>query len=411
QIIESFIIAIALAVSAVPEGLPAVVTISLALGARELVKKNAIIRKLASAETLGATTVICSDKTGTLTKNEMTIRKLYVGDDVVDVTGEGYSPTGEFLLRGEKIEIRENESLKLLLRIGALCNNASLGKTDGRWTITGDPTEACLIVASEKAGLEQERLEREYPRVGEMPFDSERKMMTTIHEIKEEKLAYVKGAPDMIMEKCDRILDEGRVRAITEEDRDRILKMNENFGREALRILSIAYREIDAQDYTPENTEKNLVFVGLAGMIDPPREDAIGAVEQCRKAGINSVMITGDHKITAIAVAKEVGMYRQGDRALTGIELDDISDEELDGMVEDVSIYARVSPQHKLRIVDALKKRGHVVAMTGDGVNDAPALKRADIGIAMGITGTDVSKEASDMVLVDDNFSSIVSAV
>lgn len=409
--ITMFIIAIALAVAAVPEGLPGVVTVALATGTRRMVESNVIIRKLPAVETLGCTTVICSDKTGTLTKNEMTIRKLYMVDAVVYVTGEGYSPRGEFLLRGEKIEINENESLKLLLRIGALCNNASLGKTDDRWTITGDPTEACLIVASEKAGVEQERLEREYPRVGEMPFDSDRKMMTTIHEIKEGKIAYVKGAPDMIMEKCDRILDEGRVRAITEDDRDRILKMNENFGRGALRILGMAYREIDTHDYTPENTEKNLVFVGLAGMIDSPREDAIGAVEECRKAGIKSVMITGDHKITAIAVAKEVGMYREGDRALTGMELDDISDEELEKMVEDVSIYARVSPQHKLRIVDALKKRGHVVAMTGDGVNDAPALKRADIGIAMGITGTDVSKEASDMVLVDDNFASIVSAV
>ncbi len=406
-----FLVAVALAVAAVPEGLPAVVTVTLARGMRLMVRRNAVVRKLPAVETLGSTDIICSDKTGTLTRNEMTIRKIFVNNRAIDVSGEGYDPSGEFLMNGVRIDPGIAE-LQLLLRICALCNNASLSKTGSGWKIIGDPTEASLIVAASKAGIEQDQINEEFLRIAELPFDSERKRMTTIHKTSEgDRVAYVKGAPDVILKLCTSLYDNGAKREMTEKDREKLLLVNDSYAKDALRVLGAAYKKLDHMGDFTEDSERDLVFVGLLGMIDPPREDAIKAINVCKKAGIRPIMITGDHKLTAIAVAKEMGMFREGDRVLTGLELDKISDEDLGNMVEEVVIYARVSPEHKLRIVQALKEKGHIIAMTGDGVNDAPALKKADIGVSMGITGTDVTKEASDMVLIDDNFASIVAAV
>ncbi len=410
DIINAFEIAIALAVSAVPEGLPAVVTISLALGARELAKRNAIIRKLASAETLGATTVICSDKTGTLTRGEMTVRKIYTNDNFINVTGVGYESKGDFLLDGVRIDPKENTHLALLIRAGTLCSNANY---DGK-NVIGDTTEGALIVTAAKAGMTKENLESMYPRVQEVPFTSERKRMTTVHTSPGGKVfAYVKGAPETILERCDRVLQGDKTTKLSKKERKHILETNETMAREALRVLAVAYKELpstSSEKFDEENLEKDLVFLGLTGMIDPPREEAKEANRLCQQAGIKTVMITGDHKLTAVAIAKELGMLKS-DVVLTGAELDNTSDIEFEKIVEDVAVYARVSPEHKLRIVKALKKKGHIVAMTGDGVNDAPALKQADIGVAMGITGTDVTREAADMVLADDNFATVVNAV
>jgi len=410
NIVKAFETSVALAVSAVPEGLPAVVTISLALGARELAKRNAIIRRLASAETLGATTIICSDKTGTLTKGEMTVRKIYTNDKMIDVTGVGYESKGDFLLNGARIDPKEDTHLALLLRAGTLCSNASY---DGK-NVIGDTTEGALIVAAAKAGMTKENLGSVYPRVQEVPFTSERKRMTTVHKSPEGKVfAYIKGAPEIILERCGHILKGDRTTKLTEKERKHILETNGEMAKEALRVLGVAYKELPStasEKFDEENLEKGLVFVGLTGMIDPPREEAKEANSLCQQAGIKTVMITGDHKLTAVAIAKELGMLKS-DVVLTGAELDNMSDEKFEKVVEDVAVYARVSPEHKLRIVGALKKKGHIVAMTGDGVNDAPALKQADIGVAMGITGTDVTREAADMVLADDNFATIVNAV
>jgi Ca2+-transporting ATPase len=413
--IQAFMSAISLAISAVPEGLPAIVTIALALGAREFARRNAIVRKLSAAESLGSVTVICADKTGTITKGEMTVRQIYVDGKLIEVTGVGYEPKGEFRLNNGEV-IKPGEGLKLLLRIGALCNNASLRRNDQRnnWEIFGDPTEGALIVAAAKAGLDKEVLEVSYPRVGEIPFTSERKCMTTIHKTPEGDIyAYMKGAPEIVLEKCTYILENGKEQRLTEDKRRKILEINEQLAGNALRVLAMAYRRLPTsiEKYAAENVEKEMVFVGLEGMIDPPREEAIEANKKCQKAGIKTVMITGDHKLTAVAVAKEVGIYKEGDMVLTGAELDKMSDEEFEKIVERVTVYARVSPEHKLRIVKALKKRGHIVAMTGDGVNDAPAVKAADVGVAMGISGTDVTREAADLVLADDNFATIVRAV
>jgi Ca2+-transporting ATPase len=413
-VMESFLTAVALAVSAVPEGLPAVVTVTLALGARELAKRNAIIRRLSSAETLGATTVICSDKTGTLTKGEMTVRKIFVNGDFVEVTGVGYEAKGDFKLKTKNINVKEDPNLSLLLMGATLCTNASY---DGKDMI-GDTTEGALIVATAKAGIIKEELEKQHPRIREIPFTSERKRMTTVHRSLEGKLlVFMKGAPEVVLSHCIDILKDGKTKKLSEKERKAVLKANEDMANEALRVLGIAFKEpaeMKTDDFgrkgIDENIENRLVFIGLAGMIDPPREEAKEANRLCQQAGIKTVMITGDHKLTAVAVAKEIGMIKSG-MALTGEELDKISDEEFEKIVENVAVYARVSPEHKLRIVKALKKKGHIVAMTGDGVNDAPALKQADIGVAMGITGTDVTKEAADMVLADDNFATIVKAV
>jgi Ca2+-transporting ATPase len=413
NMIDYFMTVVALAVSAVPEGLPAIVTIALALGARELAKHNAVIRKLAAAETLGSTTIICSDKTGTLTKGEMTVRRIYCDDRTVEVTGSGYEPRGEFLLNSDPIDPQDDTALSLLLRIAALCNNSHLENEGGQWRVAGDPTEGALVVAAYKAELRQEDLEKTYPRLGEIPFSSERKRMTTIHSVPDGGVyAYVKGAPEVILKRCSRIYEDRKEKELTDQKRRQISEINEKFASDALRVLAFAYRRLsDPKGPYRENIENNLVFVGLMGMIDPPREEAIEANRLCMKAGIKAVMITGDHKLTAVAVAREIGILEDGELVLTGEELNRMSDEEFERIVENVRVYARVSPEHKLRIVKALKKKGHIVAMTGDGVNDAPALKDADIGVAMGITGTDVTKEAADMVLMDDNFATIVNAV
>jgi len=412
--IQAFMSSISLAISAVPEGLPAIVTIALALGARELAKRNAIVRRLSSAETLGAVTVICSDKTGTITKGEMTVRQIYVDGKIIEVTGTGYEPKGEFHQGGDTV--KPEGSLEYLLKIGALCNNASLRRNDqnNTWEIFGDPTEGALIVVAAKAGFEKETLEKTYPRISEIPFTSERKRMTTIHKAPDGEIyAFMKGAPEIVLEKCTYILEGGEERKITEEKKKKILEVNEQLAGNALRVLAMAYRRLppSTEKYTADSIEREMVFVGLQGMIDPPREEAIEANKKCQKAGIKTVMITGDHKLTAVAVAREVGIYREGDIVLTGAELDKMSDEEFEKIVEKVTVYARVSPEHKLRIVNALKKKGHIVAMTGDGVNDAPAVKAADVGVAMGISGTDVTKEAADLILTDDNFATMVKAV
>ncbi len=410
SITGAFETAVALAVSAVPEGLPAVVTVSLALGSRELAKRNAIIRRLASAETLGATTVICSDKTGTLTKGEMTVRKIYANDRMIDVTGVGYESKGDFLLQGVRMDPNDDNHLALLLKAGTLCTNANY---DGK-SVIGDTTEGALIAAAAKAGMTKENLESTYPRLQEVPFTSERKRMTTVHKSPEGRVyAYAKGAPEIILARCDRTLKGDKTTKLTERERTHILEINEEMATDALRVLGVAYKELPSitlEKYDRKDLERGLVFVGLMGMIDPPRDEAKEANNLCQKAGIKTVMITGDHKLTAVAIARELGMVQSG-VILTGAELDNISDEEFEKVVEDVAVYARVSPEHKLRIVKALKKKGHIVAMTGDGVNDAPALKQSDIGVAMGITGTDVTREAADMVLADDNFATIVTAV
>ncbi|MBI4144652.1 calcium-translocating P-type ATPase, SERCA-type [Candidatus Woesearchaeota archaeon] len=387
---EFLLAAIALAVAAIPEGLPAIVTISLAFGVQRMASRNALIRKLPSAETLGSCTVICADKTGTLTANEMTVRKVYVDGEVVSVTGSGYSPDGEFS--------SHPRDLGLLLSIGALCNNSRLSQEGASWRVFGDPTEAALLVSAEKAGLSGNMPSR----VGEIEFTSERKLMTTFHRLDSKVVAYVKGAPDVVLDRCSRTIRDGKLHKLTDADRKRILDANARFGRDALRVLGFAYRETAERT---EKAEKDLIFVGLQAMIDPPRPEARDAVAECRTAGIKVIMITGDHPQTALAVANELGIT--GD-ILTGAQLETM---DLDPYVEKVSIYARVNPEHKIRIIEALQKRGHVVAMTGDGVNDAPALKKADIGIAMGLAGTDVAKDASVMVLADDNFAAIVSAV
>lgn len=409
-----FMIAVSLAVSAIPEGLPAVLTITLALGVSKMARQQAIIRRLASVETLGSTTVICSDKTGTLTRNEMTVKRIESRGRIMDVTGAGYVPKGEFLLGDEGIDPLDDD-LDLLLRIGYLNNDSHLQENNGTWVVFGDPTEGSLTVAGAKAGL-SDSLKDAYPRIGEFPFESARKMMSTIHGTPEGgKVAYVKGAPEAILGRSVSIRENGSVRRLTEEDRERIQSAVMDMAREALRVLAMSYKDLpaDARDFEMEEIESGLTYVGLMGMIDPPRDEVPPAIKMCNQAGIRSVMVTGDHRLTAVAIAKEIGMLEGDDSSsvLTGTDLEKISNEELDEVIEEVRVFARVSPEHKMRIAQSLKRNGHIVAMTGDGVNDAPALKTADIGVAMGIKGTDVTKEASDMVLEDDNFATIVRAV
>jgi Ca2+-transporting ATPase len=415
-LVEMFLTSVSLAVAAIPEGLPAVVTIALALGVRRMVQRNALIRKLPSVETLGSATVICTDKTGTLTQSEMTVRKIGFLDRIVDVTGDGYAPEGEFRADGRPIS-RDDAELELALKIGVLCNSSSLrvDRGDGaRWGIIGDPTEGALLTAAAKADVWRSDLEEKNRMLMELPFDSNRKRMSTIWRGPEgQTTAYVKGAPDVVIGLCTRIQENGQVRPASAEDRERLLALNNEFAREAMRVLAVAYRNLDEGMHEPtvEQVEEDLVFSALLAMKDPPRPEAREAIAIARRAGLEVVMITGDHRDTAVAIARELELYRDGDIALTGEELDRVTDQQLAETVEKIRVYARVSPEHKLRIVGAWRSRGHIVAMTGDGVNDAPALKEADIGIAMGITGTDVSKEASDMILTDDNFASIVAAV
>ncbi len=399
--------AIALAVAAVPEALAAIVTGALAIGMHEMAKRNALVRKMPAVETLGCTTVICSDKTGTLTKGEMTVRRVFSGGRMIEVTGTGYTPEGGF-----SAPIND-QSAQWLLKAGLLCSDAMLVGDGGRWSVNGDPTEGALVVLAVKAGLHQDETRLECPRIEEFPFSSERKRMTTIHTMGDGKrVAFVKGAPEVLLERCSSLLNGDELRPLTDGERAKTLKVNEEMAKDALRVLGIAYKELPEMDgYGEDSVEQELVLLGLVGMMDPPREEATEAVKVCRQVHIKPVMITGDHKLTAVAVAKELGIYRDGDLVLTGEELDKRSEEEFERIVERVTVYARVSPMDKLKIIKAWKKKGEVVAMTGDGVNDAPALKHADIGIAMGITGTEVAKEAADVVLGDDNFATIIQAI
>jgi len=411
-LLDSFLSAVSLAVAVIPEGLPAVVTIALALGVHRMVRRNALIRKLPSVETLGCATVICSDKTGTLTRNEMTVRAVYAGHHMIEVSGVGYAPEGTFSIGGAPVDATADSDLMQTLRCGVLCNGASLEHKDGTWQIIGDPTEGALLTVAAKAGVIKGSLEKGRPLTEEIPFDSERKRMTMIRHSDGATVAYVKGAPDLLLGHCTHILVDGRVRILEQEDHKRILDANGALTRRAMRVLGTAYRSVESTaEMTAETVERDLVFTGLLAMIDPPREEVKSAVALCKEAGIRTVMITGDHQNTAVAVASELGFFDAGSEAVDGERLDSITDQELAESVARISVYARVSPEHKLRIVRAWKSRGDVVAMTGDGVNDAPAVKEADIGVAMGITGTDVTKEVSDMVVTDDNFASIVSAV
>ncbi|MBI4633350.1 MAG: cation-translocating P-type ATPase [Deltaproteobacteria bacterium] len=427
DIVELFMTAVSLAIAAVPEGLPAVVTICLALGMQRMIRRHALIRKLPAVETLGCTTVICSDKTGTLTQNQMTVVQGWVPGKRFKVTGEGYNPQGHFYLEGQPLSPHHDPGVAFLLHGGMLCNDAKLevsGEERGEksWRMVGDPTEGALVVAAAKSGLWINELKKILPRVQEIPFDSERKLMTTIHRLQGAPsfcfecpsiVALVKGAPDVILDVCDNIVENGKSVPLTPEKRKEVLSVNQDMARQALRVLGVAYRPMDElpAQCSPDSVEKNLTFVGLLGMIDPARPEVKEAVKIAQGAGLRSVMVTGDYKDTAEAIAKEIGILVPDGKVLSGAELDKMSEKELAAVVGQINVCCRVSPAHKTKIVDAFKASGQVVAMTGDGVNDAPALKRANIGVAMGITGTDVTKETADMVLTDDNYASIVSAI
>ncbi len=438
EITDVFIIAVSLAIAAVPEGLPAVVTISLALGMREMIQRHALIRKLASVETLGSATVICSDKTGTLTQNEMTVTRLWTDGQYLGITGSGYVPKGEFLVDGKPVDISSYPAALTTFWLGVLNNDADVeitGASDSQQTyrIVGDPTEGALLVAAAKAGALPVEVKQAYPRENEVPFDSERKRMVTVHEVRkpcpedispfysddmrEWSVIAVKGAPDLVLDLCSRYQTmDDRSEPLTGEQRERILAANDNLTADALRVLGVAYRtEKEVPFHEGElkvhELERDLVFVGLIGMIDPARPEVRPALQEAGDAGIRTVMITGDYPNTARAIAETIGLLRPGHKVATGADLDKMDTETLKREIRQTDVFARVSPEHKMRIVDALQANGEVVAMTGDGVNDAPAIKRADIGVAMGITGTDVAKETADMVLTDDNYASIVSAV
>jgi Ca2+-transporting ATPase len=411
-IISMVMFAVSLAVAAVPEALAAIVTGALAIGMHQMAKNNALIRKMPAVETLGCTTVICSDKTGTLTKGEMTVRRIHFGGRPVEVTGVGYGPEGAFKGLAPD-DTAAGSGLELLLKAGVFCNDSALEEKEGRWSVKGDPTEGALVVAAAKFGLNPTELRLENPRIEEIPFSSERKRMTTLHRMSDGRiLAILKGAPELALAASDRVRDAGGIRELTAETRRKIAEANADMASEALRVLGFAYREVqEGTDVLEETIEKHMIFLGLVGMIDPPRDEVKAAIQTCRDVKIKPVMITGDHKLTAVAVAREIGIYRDGDLAFTGEDLDAMSEDDLAAVVDRATVYARVSPTDKIKIVKAWKKRGDVVAMTGDGVNDAPALKQADIGVAMGISGTDVAKEAADMVLNDDNFATIVKAI
>ncbi|MGB3651119.1 MAG: cation-translocating P-type ATPase [Rivularia sp. (in: cyanobacteria)] len=428
-------VSLSMAVAVVPEGLPAVITVTLALGTQRMVRHNALIRKLPAVETLGSVTTICSDKTGTLTQNKMVVQSVYTSQHLLRVTGDGYVPQGDFEIDGTRIDVEDYPEIPPLLVPCAVCNDAVLQQEKGDWIILGDPTEGALVTLAGKAGIEQDQWNSKLPRIGEFPFSSERKRMSVICQVEqintgvsiipdvdpaisnllnnnENYLMFTKGSPELILQRCDRVYAGNSAVELSQEQRDRVLAANNRMAGEGLRVLGFAYKPL--AEKPPENSEEKyeqqLVWLGLVGMLDAPRPEVRASVKECREAGIRPVMITGDHQLTAKAIATDLGIANSDDKVLTGQELQRMSDAELEQNVDNVSIYARVSPEHKLRIVQALQRRDKFVAMTGDGVNDAPALKQADIGIAMGITGTDVSKEASDMVLLDDNFATIVAA-
>jgi len=417
KIFELFLLAIAAAVASIPEGLPAVVTVVLSIGMRTMARRNAIIRKLIAVETLGSATVICTDKTGTLTMNQMTVRQIFTDGRLIEISGEGYEPRGEFRFNGKVISPDQDELLRLLLTAGTLCNDASLYQVDQKYSIAGDPTEAALVVAAAKAGLDKATLQNEHPRIDELPFASEKQYMVTLHYMatvhadKHRKIAYIKGSPEKILSYSRYIIKNQQQVELTDGEVQEISKVASQMGRNALRVIAFAFKIIPENNrkLTDQDVQQDLTFLGLAGMADPPREEAKEAIKLCKQAGIRVKMITGDNPITAESIARQIGLPEG--KSITGYELQNMSDTELAAEIENITVFARIEPLHKLRIVNALKANGEIVAMTGDGVNDAPALKAADIGIAMGITGTDVAKEASDMVLADDNFASVVAAV
>ncbi|MFW6029563.1 MAG: calcium-translocating P-type ATPase, SERCA-type [Halanaerobiales bacterium] len=402
ELFEIFMTAISLAVAAIPEGLPAVVTVVLAVGMQRMIKRHAIIKRLGAVETLGSTTVICTDKTGTLTQNKMTVTSLFDGEGLWDVQGTGYSLEGDVVTNTNK----DKSILEKMMLCAVLCNDAKLKDEE----VIGDPTEGSLIVLGGKAGYDRDNLNDKYPRLDEFPFDSDRKLMSTRHNIDNKMLMFTKGAPDVVLSRSKKILINNKVIELTEEHKEKIIKTNKKYAEQALRVLGFAYKEVK-ENAQLEDEENDLILLGLVGMIDPPREEAKKAVALCKGAGIRVVMITGDHKITASAIAKELGIIEDSSQSMEGKEIKNFSEDEFKEKVNDINVFARVSPEHKVRIVEAIKSNNDIAAMTGDGVNDAPALKRADIGIAMGINGTDVSKEAADMILTDDNFASIVDAV
>ena len=403
ELFDIFMTSVSLAVAAIPEGLTVVVTVVLAMGMQKMVKCNAIIKRLSAVETLGSTTVICSDKTGTLTQNKMTIQKLYDASGHYNVSGTGYSPEGEITDEAGNVPASFPDRL---IEGALLCNDATYDPANQ--TIVGDPTEAAMVVLAYKHGMKKAEWESRYPRVQEIPFDSDRKLMSTFHKIGDSITMYTKGAPDELLRRCTRIEEKGVVNPLTDAKREEILGVNQDMAQSALRVIGVAYRTMNEADPSPES-ENDLIFVGLVGMIDPPREEAKTAIDVCKTAGIQVKMITGDHKITASAIGAQLGI--ETDRTVEGREINEMTDEQLRECVKTTNVFARVSPEHKVRLVDAVRANGNIAAMTGDGVNDAPSLKHADIGVAMGITGTDVSKEAADMILTDDNFASIVRAV
>ncbi|APQ99646.1 calcium-translocating P-type ATPase, PMCA-type [Clostridium botulinum] len=391
DILEMFLTAISLAVAAIPEGLPAIVTIVLAMGVQRMIKENAIIRKLPAVETLGAVNIICSDKTGTLTQNKMTVIKFYANKEIQDI---------------DKLNIKDNIH-KMLLENLVLCNDATFSKDSS----TGDPTEIALLEAGAKYNIIKNNIENEHKRIDEIPFDSDRKLMTTVNNFDDKNYVMTKGAIDNLLKISTNAYINGEVVPLTDEIKQNIMNASNEMSKNALRVLGAAYKTLEDNNYNKENLESNLTFIGLVGMIDPPRESVKDSIFECKNSGIKTIMITGDHKVTAFAIAKELGIAEDESQAIFGYELDDMSDSELSSKIENLRVFARVSPEHKVKIVKALKSKGNIVSMTGDGVNDAPSLKAADIGVAMGITGTDVAKGASDMVLTDDNFSTIVSAI
>ena len=410
-----FMTAVSLAVAAIPEGLPAVVTIVLAIGMQRMVKKNSIVKKLHAVETLGSTTVICSDKTGTLPQNQMTVVRLFADGQLLEVSGEGYSPEGSFSREGKPLQATAEPGLNLLLQGSALCNDAILQPTEEKgWKIAGDPTEGALVVVAAKAGYDRDSINEKFPRVQVIPFDSSRKMVTTFHQLPDGSVrAFVKGAPDILLNRCKHISTRGQITEVNDADRANIAAANSAMAKQALRVLAVAYRDFPAvpANLEPTQIEADLTFLGLLGMIDPPRSEARDAVKICKQAGIRAIMITGDYRDTALAVAMDLGIAEGEHQIVTGQELNAMCKDEICQVVKKASVFARVSPEHKVAIVEAFQANGQIAAMTGDGVNDAPALKKADIGVAMGITGTDVTKETADMVLTDDNFASIVAAV
>lgn len=415
ETLQMFLTSVSLAVAAIPEGLPAIVTIVLSMGMGNMARHNAIVKRLLAVETLGTTTYICSDKTGTLTQNEMTVTRVYVDGKVLEVSGSGYAPTGEITGGGETVAPESMPGLDALTAVASLVNDADLSESGGNYSIVGDPTEGALITLAGKHGIREEEIEAAYPRLEEIPFDSDRKMMSTFHEnyFDGKISSFTKGAPDVILKRCSHIYKDGEIIELTDAMRQEVLDQNTAFAKQALRVLGFAFRNFDAMpsDISTDAIEQDMVFVGLVGMIDPARPEVKDAIKECRTAGIVPVMITGDYLETAKAIAEELGILREGDHAMMGEELNGKSPEEIREIVKTTRVFARVSPQNKVQIVTALKENGEIAAMTGDGVNDAPAIKKADIGIAMGITGTDVAKNTADVILTDDNFATIVQAV